>query len=121
MELSFSFERFPELRDIKLGMKMVVAMWFLQSLKEKKFCSEFFPLFVNYKCKMQERRVSTLSTEVLRKETSPSRGLVFISSEQESGLIAGIGDLCVWGACNTDLRQAMKARDKGEPYQLKWV
>ena len=30
-------------------------------------------------------------------------------------------DLCVCGACDVNIRQALKARDKGEPYQLRWL
>ena len=41
--------------------------------------------------------------------------------EQESGLTIGNGDLCVCGACDVNIRQELKARDKGEPYQLGWL
>ena len=40
---------------------------------------------------------------------------------QESGLTVGDGDVCVCEACSLSVRHALKARDKGEPYQLRWL
>ena len=31
------------------------------------------------------------------------------------------GDVCVCEACSLSVRHALKARDKGEPYQLRWL
>ena len=39
--------------------------------------------------------------------------------EEETGLTVGNRELCVCGACNVSIRQALKARDNGEPYQLR--
>ena len=39
----------------------------------------------------------------------------------ESGLNVGNNDTCICGACDLSIRQALKARDKGEPYQLRWM
>ena len=64
---------------------------------------------------MRERKLFILSTQVFGKETSPSRRLVCI----HPGIVVGNGDLCVCGACDVNIRQALKARDKGEPYQLR--
>ena len=41
--------------------------------------------------------------------------------KQKSGLTVGIGDVCVCEACSLCVRHALKARDKGEPYQLRWL
>ena len=41
--------------------------------------------------------------------------------KDESGLNVGNNELCVCGACDLSVRQAMKSRDKGEPYQLRWL
>ena len=38
----------------------------------------------------------------------------------ESGLNVG-NNMCICGACDLSIRQALKARDKGEPYQLRWM
>ena len=39
--------------------------------------------------------------------------------EEETGLTVGNRELCACGACNVSIRQALKARDNGEPYQLR--
>ena len=39
--------------------------------------------------------------------------------KEETGLTVGNRELCVCGACNVSIRQALKARDNGEPYQLR--
>ena len=39
--------------------------------------------------------------------------------EEETGLTVGNRELCVCGALNVSIRQALKARDNGEPYQLR--
>ena len=39
--------------------------------------------------------------------------------KEETGLTVGNRELCVCGACNVSIRQALKARGNGEPYQLR--
>ena len=41
--------------------------------------------------------------------------------KEETGLTVGNRELCVCGACNVSIRQALKARGNGEPYQLRWL
>ena len=41
--------------------------------------------------------------------------------EEESGLNAGNQNMCVCEACRSSIRNSMKARDDGEPYQLRWL
>ena len=36
--------------------------------------------------------------------------------KDESGLNVGNSDACICGACDLSIRQALKSRDKGEPY-----
>ena len=38
--------------------------------------------------------------------------------EQETGLTVGNGELCVCGACDLSIRQALKAWDEGEPFGI---
>ena len=39
----------------------------------------------------------------------------------ESGLSISNSSACIRGACDLSVRQALKSRDKGEPYQLRWL
>ena len=39
--------------------------------------------------------------------------------KEETGLTVGNRELCVCGACNVNIRQALKARGNSEPYQLR--
>ena len=39
--------------------------------------------------------------------------------KEETGFTVGNRELCVCGACNFSIRQALKARGNGEPYQLR--
>ena len=39
----------------------------------------------------------------------------------ESGLSVGNNVMCICEACDLSIRQALKARDKGESYQLRWM
>ena len=41
--------------------------------------------------------------------------------QDESGLSIGNSSACICGACDLSVRQALKSRDKGEPYQLRWL
>jgi hypothetical protein len=41
--------------------------------------------------------------------------------KDESGLNVGNSDACVYGAYDVSIRQALKSRDKNEPYQLRWL
>ena len=33
----------------------------------------------------------------------------------------GNSGACICGTCDLSVRQALKSRDKGEPYQLRWL
>ena len=57
-----------------------------------------------------------MSLQVSKTATLSSRSLVEFF-EEESGLSVGDNDICVCGASDVSIRQAMKSRDKGEPYQ----
>ena len=35
--------------------------------------------------------------------------------------VRGVKIMCICGACDVSIRQALKARDKVEPYQLRWM
>ena len=41
--------------------------------------------------------------------------------EEESGLNVGNKNMCVCEACRSSIRNSMKARDDGEPFQLRWL
>ena len=41
--------------------------------------------------------------------------------KDESGLCVGNSGACICGTCDLSVRQALKSRDKGEPYQLRWL
>ena len=41
--------------------------------------------------------------------------------EQEAGLTVGDRELCVCGACNVSISQALKAKNKCETYQFRWL
>ena len=41
--------------------------------------------------------------------------------KDESGLNFGNSDVCVCEACNVNIRQAVKSRERGEPYHLRWL
>ena len=49
-----------------------------------------------------------------------SQSLIDIFLKDEFGLKGGNSEVCICGACDLSIRHAFKAKDKGEPYQLRW-
>ena len=75
---------------------------------------------MNRKCRAQE--CSLCCSKFLGcRHCHPDQSVVAFLKE-EHGVNVGDGEtMCVCEACNVNIRQALKARDKGEPYQLRWL
>ena len=89
----------------------------------RRFCgvSEILPKMSR---KYQAQECSLCSSEFLgRRHRHPDQSVVAFLKE-EAGFCVGISEsirMCVCKACNVSTRQALKAREKDEPYQLRWL
>ena len=112
LESSFSVEPFWCYTKSQSGMK---------TMKHVVYSIEDLSTF----CLQQKEECSLCQKKVLeRKHHRPeswSSAMVslFEQEEQELGLSVSQWGVCVCAACNVSLRRAMKARDRGEPHQLR--
>ena len=117
LEPSFSIDRFPSYASSKIG----ASTWCFWT-SSRRFCGAYECLQeMNRKCRAQE--CSLCCSKFLgRRHRHPDQSAVAFLKEV-AGLSVENGETnkCICEACNVSIRQALKAMEKGEPYQLRWL